>query len=305
MPKSNFIIAILVIMAVIIIGVLLSTDKNKYSTTNELKVAATTFPIYDITRNVTGDKVKVISIVPSGASPHTYEVTPEQVKELWDTKIVFKIGQGVDDWTDDLSSSISKIQIVTLDNNVSFKKFEENKDKEKDKHSHGEYDPHYWLSINNAKIIAHNIADELTKLDPNNADYYQKNLEQYKEKLSELKKSAVEKLKELKNRKLVTTHNAWSYFADEFDLEIVGTFQPSPGQEPTPQQLTELQNLVSENNVKALFSEPQLSNEIIKPFADDTGLNVYILDPLGGINNRQSYIELIKYNVDTIYNALK
>jgi len=305
MPKSNFIIAILVIMAVIIIGVLLSTDKNKYSTTNELKVAATTFPIYDITRNVTGDKVKVISIVPSGASPHTYEVTPEQVKELWDTKIVFKIGQGVDDWTDDLSSSISKIQIVTLDNNVSFKKFEENKDKEKDKHSHGEYDPHYWLSINNAKIIAHNIADELTKLDPNNADYYQKNLEQYKEKLSELKKSAVEKLKELKNRKLVTTHNAWSYFADEFDLEIVGTFQPSPGQEPTPQQLTELQNLISENNVKALFSEPQLSNEIIKPFADDTGLNVYILDPLGGINNRQSYIELIKYNVDTIYNALK
>ena len=88
-------------------------------------------------------------------------------------------------------------------------------------------------------------------------------------------------------------------------MEIVDTFQPSPGMEPTPQELADLHNSVSEHGVKALFIEPQLSQDIVDPFADDVNLPIYVIDPLGGLDNRQSYIELIKYNVDTIYQALK
>ena len=67
----------------------------------------------------------------------------------------------------------------------------------------------------------------------------------------------------------------------------------------------DLHNSVSEHGVKALFIEPQLSQDIVDPFADDVNLPIYVIDPLGGLDNRQSYIELIKYNVDTIYQALK
>ena len=77
----------------------------------------------------------------------------------------------------------------------------------------------------------------------------------------------------------------------------------SPGTEPTPGQLTELQELVDEYSVPALFSEPQMSDDVIKPFADDVELPVYEMDPLGGVSGRQSYVELIKYNADTIINA--
>jgi len=376
MKRSNLLITILIVGALIVIGFLLFAGESKKETNSKIKIAATIFPLYDIAKNISGDRATVVSIVPPSASPHTYEVTPEKVKKLQDTNVVFKIGHGADDWADNLSESISNVEIITADKNIPLKKFGEEYKNENDniyeniclEHSgkwlkeynecedlnqnvceeyggeyidcasacrhnpsaevcvevcvavckfeykesnndidreHGEYDPHYWLSIENAKIIAKNITDKLKELDPASASVFQKNLDNYQDRLVNLKKESEAKVKNLSSNILVTTHNAWSYFADEFNLETVGTFQASPGKEPTPQELTELQELIEKHNVQALFSEPQLSEAVLKPFADDTGLKIYVLDPLGGSDNRNSYLEMIQYNVDTIYNALR
>lgn len=307
MKKTNYFTAFLALAACAVIAVLLFIDgSSDRSDSDAIKVAATIFPLYDIARNIAGDKVEVVQILPSGASPHTYEVTPGKIKELQNTKIIFAIGEGTDDWTENITESITGAEIKTVSNTITLKKFS-------DLHSHdheqgdeeGSHDPHYWLSPTNAKIIAATIAEALSELDPANKTYYEEQRTEYQAALDTLLQTASHKLSQLDNTHMVYTHDAWQYFNDEFGLETVGTFQASPGKEPTPKELAELVEIVEEYNVQALFSEPQLSDDVIRPFAEDTGLPVYVLDPLGGTDDRQSYVGLIQYNVATIFEALK
>ncbi len=330
--KPKTIISILVGVALVAIVVLLVTGESKRSTDdNKVAVAATIFPLYDITRNIGGEHVDVVQILPSGASPHTYEVTPNTIEQLNDVDTVFAIGHSLDTWTSTITHSLDTITVVTVDDSITLLPFSEHHEHdqghehehedeegheheeegskeeehgEEEHHHEGDEDPHYWLSVTNAKLIAATIADELAALDPDHASYYQNNLGSYQTELNTLLAASQTKLAALTNKNMVVAHDAWQYFNNEFGLETVGTFQPSPGQEPTPQQLSELQKMVEEYGIIALFSEPQLSDDVIQPFAEDTGLPIYNLDPLGGVNDRQSYIELIQYNVDTIYSAL-
>jgi zinc transport system substrate-binding protein len=92
-------------------------------------------------------------------------------------------------------------------------------------------------------------------------------------------------------------HDAWYYFAKSFGLEVVGVYEPSGGEEPTPGHIADLGRKVHENNIKIFFSEPQLSEEGAKAFANDNRLDVRVLDPIGGVSSRNSYEEIIRYNV--------
>ena len=140
-------------------------------TNQEIKVSATIFPLYDITKNIAGDKAVVELIAPPGASPHTFEVTAEQVKKLQGTKTIFAIGHGLDEWTAQITSSIPNAQTLVVSDKIPLHE----SDEEDSEHGHGDINPHYWLSITNAKIISSNILEELIVLDPENIIYYQNN----------------------------------------------------------------------------------------------------------------------------------
>ncbi|MHB8831038.1 MAG: metal ABC transporter substrate-binding protein, partial [Patescibacteria group bacterium] len=165
-------------------------------------------------------------------------------------------------------------------------------------------DPHYWLTVTNAKIISQNTADALIQADPIHKDVYASNLSSYLAKLDQLDRDIKAQLSTLSKHELITHHNAWGYFADAYGLKVVGTFEISPGKEPTPQQIADLQNKVKQYSVTTIFSEPQLSDQSLKPFVQDLNLKIAVLDPEGGINN-MGYIDLMRYNADTIANALK
>ena len=171
-------------------------------------------------------------------------------------------------------------------------------------HNHGEFDPHYWLDPDNAAIIAETITEQLSILDPSHKEDYQANLEAFHEELRTLNIEAANKLAPYAGRDIVTFHDGWAYFAGAYDLTIAGVFAPSPGKEPGPQYLADLHRSTQEHNIKAVFSEPQLSNETLQPFLQDLGLQLYVLDPLGGAPGRDTYVSLIRHNVDTIVNAL-
>jgi len=313
MKNNNIVITILIVIAIGVAIWLLFVDTNGVNNNNgdKLTVGATIFPLYDITREIAGSSADVIQILPAGASPHTYELTPSDIKNLDGADTVFKIGNSLDDWADDITDSLDDVTVKSVDSGITLIKFadehehehgDEHEDEEHE-HEHGDHDPHYWLSVDNAKKIANNIATQLKTSDPDNADNYETNLNSYLEELDELKTEVKESLSSIESPAIITFHDSYAYFAEEFGITIAGVFQVSPGTEPTPGQLTELQELVDEYSVPALFSEPQMSDDVIKPFADDVELPVYEMDPLGGVSGRQSYVELIKYNADTIINA--
>jgi zinc transport system substrate-binding protein len=315
MKKEFYIIILLITIGALFVWSLFN-GYERVDESNKLKVAATVFPLADIAQNIGGEKVEVINIVRPGASPHTFELNPSDVVRLQGTTLLFAIGPPLDNWTSDILAMNDNVKLIKVDKDIEKKlfKFEhahEHEDEESVDHKAEEhvdelkFDPHYWLSVQNAKIISVNIANSLIEADPQNADYYKNNLQIYQTQLDEADVEIRGELENLQNNKMIVFHDSWNYFASEYGLDVVGVIQFSPGKESTPQQLANLYDQAVRYNLKAIFSEPQLSPEIVRPFVEDLNLKLYVLDPLGGIDTRDSLIKLLKYNAQTIKQALQ
>jgi zinc transport system substrate-binding protein len=296
MVRGKPIFFIIILLALLFLAVLgLGQSRKETPPPSRLKIVATIFPLFDIVRSIAGDKAETILILPPGASPHTFELTPGKVKEISGARLVFKIG-GLDDWIDKASESSPYVKKITVDRGIEFLASGEG---EKTR------DPHYWLAAKNGKIIARNIYEELVASDPGNKDYYFQNLENFLSSLDKADQEIKKELADIKNKKIIVFHDAWRYFAAEYSLEIAGVFEPSSGRGLAPRDLKNLTETAKKSGVKAIFSEPQFSVDALAPLAGDLGLEIYVLDPIAGVPGRESYIDLLRYNSQTFYQALK
>jgi len=282
-----------------------SDDNNSQ---NKIKIATSIYPLTDIVENIGKDKVEVVQILPSGASPHGYEPQVSDVKNLKNAQAVFYIGHGLDDWTLSLAKSAGVEDLNRADKYVSLlEKTEEHSHEDEDyednftqKYDSAE-DPHYWLSLENGEQIARQIAEKLVLLDSINEDYYRNNLDNYVEDMRSSKLFLNNKIKDLKNRKILVYHDSWQYIARDFDLEVLGALKTSEAHEKGPKHLEELYGLVEDNNIEVVYGEEQFSLDQVKPLAQDLDLEVMLLDPLGANSAIDSYIKLMEYNILKIY----
>lgn len=262
------------------------------------KIATTIFPLADIARNIFGDQVEVVQILQPGVSEHSFELKPEQVLQLQDAGLVFYIGEGLDDnWVAPLARSNSQIVLATVSKGIvlqtSFEADEPGND------------PHYWLSYNNAKIIAKNMLNAVIAKYPNlDILKIQNNLAVWLKKIDESQNRADLLAKSIpeQNKKLITFHDGWRYFAGEFGLTISGVFEQFAGKEPTPQQLVELQKLIRQESIIRVYREPQFSPASLEALAKDLGLEIKQIDPIGGTEDRDSFIKLMESNINAIVN---
>jgi len=305
----SFILGLIVLCAIIFIVIYQFGDKinqatNSEPVNNKLTVAATIFPLSDIVKNVGGDNVEVINIITPGASPHTFEPKPSNIRELQNVKVLFTVGHGMDSWATDLVDGIDNVQIVSVDKDIVLAPFTFGDDDEPLKPGMDGLDPHYWLSVSNAKQIAKNMAEILSEVDPDNTLVYQDNADNYVQELDRLQQDLMQKVSTLSSHvALITFHDSWGYFSREFGFKLAGVFESAPGKEPSPQYFKDLYDTAVDNNIEIVFTEPQLATGSIEPFIQDLDLKIYTLDPLGGIDTRDSYINLINYNIQTIYDA--
>lgn len=283
-------------MVVVVAVVIFLVSKQPVSQGNKLKIAATIFPVFDIARNIVGDKIQVIQIVPPGASPHTFEVTPQTALELQGVKAIFKIGNGLDDWIDGVAQSGSpNAPIFTLSQGIDLRRF-----------SDGSVDPHYWLALNNSQIIAKNIFQDILEIDPANKDYYQSNLDAYLKKLDTADKEISATLADVSQKNIATFHDAWYYFAQRYGLNVITAFEPFPGKEPTPQYLSGFINDIKKYNLKVVFIEPQFSSQSLVQIARDQGVNLVLINPAdGGAPGNDDLISLLENDAQIMASVLK
>jgi zinc transport system substrate-binding protein len=294
------------IAGLLAILLLLPGGRVQAETKGPLVLAATIFPAADMVRRIAGPDARVIQVLPAGASPHTFDLTPGQVKELQGARLVFKIG-GIDDWIDSVAESLPGAAMVRLDKDIALLPFGE------DGHDHGghgarshpEYDPHYWLSAANAAIMARTITGALCRCDPAHAALYQRNSQLLDRELTVLHGEIKKELSALKNRRMIVFHDGWRYFAGAYGLEIVAVFQLSPGREPTPRELQGLYAQARRHGITAIFSEPQLPATSLEPLLQDLGLQLVVIDPLGGAATGDSYAALLRRNARAIRQALE
>jgi zinc transport system substrate-binding protein len=299
---------------------LLKTYKLPSDETGKLSAVATTFPIYDILRTVGGDQVDSSLLLAPGASPHSFELSPQKAKSLSDANLFIYNGLGLDSWASSMSlANTSKGAEVRreldLSSHVNLLRFSDKEavevsedDSQSHQEAHGreeDIDPHYWLDPINASLMAEAIAQELGELDPVNKDYYLNNASLFGRDLATKLTTWQSQINQLPSNKIIVFHDAWFYFANRFGIEIVGALEPFPGKSPSPKYLDQVSNLIKDNNISVLFIEPQLAPDLARALAQNLVSDIAILDPLGGVEGRESYIELIDYSINTLVSSLK
>ncbi|MBI2484521.1 zinc ABC transporter substrate-binding protein [Candidatus Uhrbacteria bacterium] len=292
-------------------AVIIGLQKGSPTAPNEdgrIQIAATIYPLYDMVREVAGEYADVNLIVPPGASPHFFEFSPRQLQDLQTADTLFEIGHGIDRWASRLEAIAPTVQRVILDkgivlrNEASHEEETENNANDADEDTSG-IDPHYWLHFGNARVMVSTIAERLAAIDPIHAPSYRENAARYQDRLSEKEQEMISLLASVRGKEILTLHDAWYYFSDNLGLVVAGTFEPAAGGEPTPRYLANLRAKIKEYGISVLFSEPQLATPSLSAFAQDERLRLGILDPIGGVEGRMTFMELMEYNARSILAA--
>jgi zinc transport system substrate-binding protein len=279
----SFLVIIIIILGIISLFALRKT----YEEFTIPKVAVTIYPFYDIVKEIVGDKFEVVLIVPPGAEPHNFEIRPQDILKLRGVKIIFSHGLIIDDWTKNLTQNLKSAKVIPLYQSVNLI----------------DQDPHFWLSLENMKKVAQKVAKEMENFDPQNKDYYEKNLENVFNKLNELSKFAQNESKNFSSRYLITQHNAFKYLAQELNLNIMG-FLEGPNKELTPAELQKLIDSIRALKIKVIFKEPGEESNLLKTLAKEFNLKIYELDPIEG-KSGLNYFDAYRKNIETLKESLK
>jgi zinc transport system substrate-binding protein len=275
---------------------------------DKIKVVATIAPLADFARQVGGDKVEVTLLLPPGASPHTFETTPKVVREISQARLFIKIGSGLEFWADRmLQSAPSNILVVDSSSGVDLIKgiSHDHDHNYPGRGSSADTDPHIWLDPIICMQIVAKIESALSRIDPSNAGYYKANAKAYQEKLRKLDKEISARTKLFRTREYVTFHSAWGYFSRRYGLKVAAVIEESPGKEPTPRHVQKIIEILRSLNTRVVFAEPQFSPKIAEAIAREASAKVLFLDPEGGRKGRETYIQMMNYNLAILEKALR
>ena len=229
----------------------------------KLTVLTSFYPIYISTINVTKDiaDIQVVNMTkPQTGCLHDYQLTPEDLKTLEKADVFIVNGAGMEAFLNKALQQQPDLKIIEASQGIQLIK-----------DANGEENPHVWVSISNDILQVRNIADQLSLLDSAHASQYKSNAEEYINKLEALRAQMHQSLDGVKNRNIITFHEAFPYFAQEFNLKIAAVIEREPGTEPSPKELEDTINTVRASQITALFAEPQYSAKSAETIARETG----------------------------------
>ncbi len=264
--------------------------------TPAVKYAATIPPLSMILFELAKGRAEVVTLLEGGASPHTFEPTPALAANAQNSKALFWVGKGLDPWAEKLENP-NKIAMMDLIDAGSFLRNMESNESEPN-------DPHFWLDPVIVKSIVPKLTAKLCELDPEGRAVYEANASVLNAKLDRLDAVVQSILKPAKNRPIVLIHPSMQYMANRYGLRIVAVVEPSPGKEPTIAHLNDVIQKAKNAQAKTVFTEPQLPKKEAEQVANMAGLEVGMLDPVGGIEGRDTYEKLILYNAKELMSNL-
>ncbi len=300
MKRILSIFALLSLLSLALAGCGTSSAPEKKTAEGPFRIVTSFYPMYIATINITQgiDGVDVTNMTkPQTGCLHDYQLATGDLKTLEKADAFVINGAGMEAFLDKVVSQQKALKIIDASKDIPLLK------------DGDEENPHVWLSVTHAITQVKNIADQLAAADPKHADAYRKNAAAYVQKLEALKKEMHAALDPLPHKDIVTFHEAFPYFAQEFGLHIVAVIEREPGSEPTPEELKETIEKVKELPVKVLFTEPQYSPKAAEAIARETGAKIYTLDPVvtGEANDaaKDAYITTMGKNQATLAEALK
>jgi zinc/manganese transport system substrate-binding protein len=264
-----------------------------------LNIVASFSILGDFVRNVGGDRVSVTTLVGADSDVHVYTPAPSDAKRIADAKFVVVNGLGLEGWLPRLvQSSGSKATIVTASAGIAPLKLG------------SAADPHAWQSVPNAKVYVTDIANALAAADPDDAEFFRAQAKAYLEKLETLDREVREAVAKIppERRKVISTHDAFGYFAAEYGIRFIAPLGVSTETEPSARDIAAIIGQIKAARIPAVFLENISDDRLIRRIAAETGAKVggtLISDGLTGEKGpAPTYIDMVRHNIKALTSAL-
>lgn len=264
-----------------------------------LKVVASFSILGDFVRNVGGSSIDVATLVGPGSDAHVYSPSPRDAKIVTDAKLIVVNGLGFEGWLPRLvRSSGSQARMVTATEGIAPLR------------SGSAADPHAWQSVGNTKVYVTNIRDALSAADPANAGQYRANADAYLAKLDALEREVREAIAKLPpaRRKVISTHNAFAYFAATYGIEFIAPLGVSTESEPSARDVARIISQVRQAKIPAVFLENFTDPRLMQRISAETGAKVggtlYSDSLTGEKGDAPTYIDMVRHNIRALTRAL-
>lgn len=305
---GGILLSVLLLMA----GCTTNANETAESGDGKLKIVATTTMLTDLIEQIGGEHVEVEGLMGPGIDPHGYQASSSDVEKLAKADVVAYNGLHLEGQMGEVFENLEKQnkEIIVLDDAIPTENLLESEDASMN------FDPHIWFSTTNWGIATDYVVEQLSTLDPVNEEYYAKNGEQYQNELIKLDQYIKGRIKEIPedSHYLVTAHDAFQYFGNEYDFNVVGLQGLNSQTEVGTRDISELAEFIAEQKIKAIFIESSVSSRTIESLqaaVENLGWEVEIggelySDALGDSkNNAETYLKMYQANIDTIIDALK
>lgn len=314
-------IFILIIIMTIAISIYRKNDTSSNNIDNgRIQIIATLFPEYDFAKQIVGDKADVKLLLSSGVESHNYEPTAKDMIEILNSNMFLYTGTDLEPWTADIVNSLSQTnsKIINVAENITLIKLEEFEKKfinseildDEDEHHHDEeiYDEHIWMSPQNAIIMIDNILDAICEQDPENAEYYKKNAEDYKEKINKLDNEFKSVIENAKTKEIaVGGEFAYAYFVDYYNLKFVSVYKNcGEGEDPSIAKVKSVIDYINKYNLPAVYYEELSEGTVAKMISEETNAKALVFYSIhNGDTNKDSYVTLMEKNLENLKKGLK
>jgi ABC-type Zn uptake system ZnuABC Zn-binding protein ZnuA len=308
----------LALVAALVVGGSSAIRAQPDGSTSQVRVVTGLAVVRDLVRQVGGDRVEAISVVPPGADPHTYQPTPRDVQALQGARLAVWNGLGLDETVADLvaEQGLPDLAVVVLADGITSMAGDDHgheadahQGEDRDEHGHGQAgrNPHLWLDPLYAARYVEQIRDALVEVDPAGAQIYQQNAAAYIGEIHAFDAWAQAEIATIpaERRKVVTFHDAFPYLAGHYGLELVGVVLKSPGREPSAQEVAQLVTEIRRHQITTVYAEPQFNARILELAARDAGVQVKRLYSDAFDDQVTTYLDLMRYNVSSLVEGLR
>ena len=279
------------------------------ASTEPLNVVVTIPVLKDLVEQVGGPHVRVTSLLKGYENEHTYSPKPSDLVAVRNAQLLFEVGLGLEVWVANLVKSAGRPSLTVITTSKGIDLIPDDQEGEaghEDVGAHPRGNPHVWLDPENAVTMIRHVTEALVKANPDHAQEFLQNQATFLKRLDQLRAELADRLSKLGDRRFIAHHPAWPYFARRFGFVIVGTIQTQSASEPSAIQLQRLITTIKKERVKAVVSEIQLSQRLPELLARETGARVVVLTTLpGGLPRTDTYLDMLRYNVLQLANALE
>ncbi len=302
----------LLFLIFLILSLTLTSCKSQPTTGDGLQVVVAESFLADITGNIAGNRLQVITLMPLGVDPHAYEPTPRDIAKIADSDLLIINGSGFEGWLEQvIQNTAGTTTIVEASAGLQSRPVQHSLETHAD--DHGEIDPHFWLDPLNVVQYVTNIRAALIEIDPDGKEVYTRNADNYIQQLIALDQEIRAQVNTipLEKRIIVTNHESFGYYADRYGLTVIGAVIPSvsTGSSPPAQQMALLIDDIRSSGASAIFIETGANTRLSEQIAQETGVKIiadlytHSISPADG--PAPTYIDMLRYNTLAIISALQ